>query len=108
MSGKAKPQKHTAKEIAMKHHEAKMRAGGRGGGEEGKEKRKAPKEGKKNVFIACKICFTEQPSLKSMQIHYESKHPKEDWESIKDSYQAQIDANAEEAAKVREQKNKNK
>ena len=44
MSGKAKPQKHTAKEIAQKHHEAKMRAGGRGGGEEGKEKRKAPKE----------------------------------------------------------------
>ena len=37
MSGKAKPQKHTAKEIAQKHHEAKMRAGGRGGGEEGKE-----------------------------------------------------------------------
>ena len=56
MSGKAKPQKHTAKEIAQKHHEAKMRAGGRGGGEEGKEKRKAPKEGKKNIFIAyCKI-----------------------------------------------------
>ena len=39
MSGKAKPQKHTAKEIAQKHHEAKMKAGGRGG-EEGKEKRK--------------------------------------------------------------------
>ena len=39
-----------------------------------------------------------------MQIHYESKHPKEDWEAIKDSYQAQIDSNAEEAAKVREQK----
>ena len=104
MSGKAKPQKHTAKEIAQKHHEAKMRAGGRGGGEEGKEKRKAPKEGKKNIFIKCNICFTEQPSLKSMQIHYESKHPKEDWESVKDSYQAQIDSNAEEAAKAREQK----
>ena len=94
MSGKAKPQKHTAKEIAQKHHEAKMRAGGRGGGE----------EGKKNVFIACKICFTEQPSLKSMQIHYESKHPKEDWEGVKDSYQAMIDSNVEEAAKAREQK----
>ena len=51
MSGKAKPAKHTAKEIAMKDHEAKMRQGGRGGGAEGKEKRKAPKEGKKNVFI---------------------------------------------------------
>ena len=43
MSGKAKPQKHTAKEIAMKAHEAKMKKGGRGGGEDGLEKRKAPK-----------------------------------------------------------------
>ena len=102
MSGKAKPQKHTAKEIAMKHHEAKMKAGGRGGGEEGKEKRKAPKEGKKNVFINCSICFTAQPSLKSMQIHYESKHPKEDWDSVKDAYQAQIDSNIDEAKEKRE------
>ena len=39
-----------------------------------------------------------------MEIHYESKHPKEDWESVKDSYQALIDQNAEEAQKVREQK----
>ena len=43
-----------------------------------------------------------------MQIHYESKHPKEDWEGVKDSYQAQIDSNAEETAKAREQKKKNK
>ena len=91
MSGKAKPQKHTAKEIAMKDHEAKMRKGGRGGGEEGKEKRKAPKEGKKNVFINCTICFTQQPSLKSMQIHYENKHPKENWEDAKVIYERQIE-----------------
>ena len=39
-----------------------------------------------------------------MQIHYESKHPKEDWEGVKDLYQSQIDSNIEEAAKVREQK----
>ena len=50
MWGKAKPQKHTAKEISQKHHEAKMRASGRERGEEGKEKRKAPKEGKK-IFL---------------------------------------------------------
>ena len=93
MSGKAKPQKHTAKEIAMKDHEAKMRKGGRGGGEEGKEKRKAPKEGKKNVFINCSICFTQQPSLKSMQIHYENKHPKENWEDAKVIYEKQIEEN---------------
>ena len=102
MSGKAKPQKHTAKEIAMKDHEAKMRQGGRGGGAEGKEKRKAPKEGKKNVFITCNICFTQQPSLKSMEIHYENK-----WEDIKFTYEKQIEDNAE-AAKEQREKMKNK
>ncbi len=43
MAGKAKPKKHTAKEIAGKVHAAKMRAGGAGGGEGGKAKRTAPK-----------------------------------------------------------------
>ena len=104
MSGKAKPQKHTAKEIAQKHHEAKMRKGGRGGGEEGKEKRKAPKEGKKNVFINCSICFAQQPSLKSMQIHYENKHPKENWEDAKVIYERQIEEN--EAIALAQRNNK--
>jgi hypothetical protein len=79
MGGKAKPTKHTAKEIAMKHHEAKMKKGGRGGGQDGIEKRNAPKEGKRNIFIKCEKCFLMQPSLKSMEIHYENKHPKESW-----------------------------
>jgi hypothetical protein len=43
MGGKAKPTKHTAKEIEGKHHAAKMKAGGCGGGEGGKLKRVAPK-----------------------------------------------------------------
>ncbi len=83
MAGKAKPTKHTAKEIAGKHHEAKMRNGGRGGGAEGIDKRKAPKEGKRDIFLKCEKCLLMQPSLKSMSIHYESKHPKEDWEKAK-------------------------
>lgn len=84
MGGKAKPTKHTAKEIAGKIHLAKMRAGGCGGGQSGKEKRVAPKEGKKDVYIQCEKCLTMQPSLKSMQIHYENKHPKENWaEAVK-------------------------
>ena len=95
MSGKAKPQKHTAKEIAMKAHEAKMKKGGRGGGEDGLEKRKAPNEGKRNIFIKCTICFTMQPSVKSMGIHYESKHPKEDWETIKANYEAEFNSQIE-------------
>lgn len=67
-----------------------MRKGGRGGGEEGKEARKAPKEGKRNIFLNCSICFTQQPSVKSMKIHYESKHPKEDWEVAEKQYEAQF------------------
>ena len=81
-----------------------MGAGRKEVGEKGKEKRRGPKEGKKNVFIKCIIFFTGQPSLKSIQINYESKHPKEDWEGIKDAYKAKIDSNAEEDAKVKEQK----
>ena len=80
MGGKAKPTKHTAKEIAMKHHAAKMKAGGTGGGADGKDSRKAPKEGKRNIFLTCGKCFSQMPSLKSMQIHFENKHPKENWE----------------------------
>ena len=39
MAGKAKPKKHTTAEINKKIHDAKMKAGGAGGGNEGKEKR---------------------------------------------------------------------
>lgn len=80
MAGKAKPKKHTTKEIEGKIHAAKMRAGGCGGGANGIQKRIAPKEGKKDVYIICEKCLTQQPSIKTMQIHYENKHPKENWE----------------------------
>lgn len=63
-----------------------MRAGGCGGGQSGKEKRVAPKEGKKDVYIQCVKCLTMQPSLKSMQIHYENKHPKENWNEAQHLY----------------------
>ncbi len=86
MAGKAKPTKHTAKEIAMKNHESKMKKGLRGGGLEGQQKRTAPKEGKKDIFLKCEVCFTMQPSLKSMQIHYENKHAKVDWNKVVSSY----------------------
>lgn len=104
MGGKAKPTKHTSKEIAGKIHAAKMRAGGCGGGESGKAKRIAPKEGKKDVFIQCAKCLTMQPSLKSMQIHYENKHPKENWAEAEKLYNKdeEIDE-AEEYEKYEEQ-----
>ena len=51
-----------------------------------KEKRKEPKEDKKKFYlIKSYIFFTDQPSLNFIQIHYESKYPKEDWESAKSS-----------------------
>ena len=44
-----------------------------------KEKRKEPKEDKKKFYlIKSYIFFTDQPSLNFIQIHYESKYPKED------------------------------
>ena len=79
MGGK-KIQHHTSKEIAMKINASKMKNGGAGGGENGKDGRRAPKEGKKNIFIKCEKCFIMQPSIKSMQLHYEGKHPKETWD----------------------------
>ncbi len=33
---------------------------------------------------------TQQPSLKSMKIHYESKHPKIDWSSVEPFYAEQF------------------
>ena len=96
MGGKAKPTKHTAKEIAGKHHAAKMKAGGCGGGLDGRAKRTAPKEGKKDIFIKCEKCFVMQPSMKSMMIHYENKHPKEDWATAEKLYTAQNDEKTNE------------
>lgn len=98
MGGKAKPTKHTAKEIAGKHHAAKMKAGGCGGGLDGRAKRTAPKEGKRDIFIKCEKCFVMQPSLKSLMIHYENKHPKEDWSAVEKMYTAQQE-NVEEEKK---------
>lgn len=99
MGGKAKPTKHTAKEIAGKHHAAKMKAGGCGGGLDGRMKRTAPKEGKKDIFIKCEKCFVLQPSMKSMMIHYENKHPKENWNDAEKIYLAQNKDETEEEIK---------
>ena len=31
-------------------------------------------------MMQCEKCLAMQPSLKTMQIHYENKHPKDNWE----------------------------
>ncbi|KAG2483603.1 hypothetical protein HYH03_017545 [Edaphochlamys debaryana] len=76
--GKAKPAKHTAKEIAMKAHAATTNMGGGG---EGKEDRLGGKAG--HAKYQCHICRQQAPDLKSMQMHHEARHPKELWEPEK-------------------------
>ncbi|PNH03384.1 hypothetical protein TSOC_010577 [Tetrabaena socialis] len=76
--GKAKPAKHTAKEIAMKVAEATTN---KGGGKSGLEDRLGGKAG--HAKFQCHICKQPAPDLKSMQMHHESRHPKEPWEPEK-------------------------
>ena len=69
MGGKAKPTKHTAKEIAKKVFEATCNRGGGAGGIAARLDAKCS--------FKCYICLCAQPSEKSLQIHFESKHPKD-------------------------------
>ncbi|VFQ92666.1 unnamed protein product [Cuscuta campestris] len=82
MTGKAKPKKHTAKEIAAKEDAATTN---RGGGLAGKADRTGEVKGGHARF-ECPLCKVTAPSIKSMQIHHESKHPKTPFEesNIKD------------------------
>jgi hypothetical protein len=89
MGRKGKTQKHTAKEIAAKHKAAKEKNGAAGGGGKGAALREAKKLA---TMIICDICKTKQPSVKSMALHYDSKHPKDDWNAAKSKYEAERDA----------------
>merc|ERR1712032_1278197 len=82
-----KTQKHTAKELAAKAKAAKMKGGGAGGGGSGLASRlnKTLK-----IMVFCNICKTQQPSVKSMKIHYDSKHPKVDWAEARAGYEEQF------------------
>lgn len=90
MGRKGKTQTHTAKELAGKSAAAKHAAGGAGFGGAGAEKRKAA--GAK-VAVFCEICKGIQPNMKSMEAHYDGKHPKENWREIGPKYEAQFGAN---------------
>jgi hypothetical protein len=72
MTGKAKPKKHTAKEIAAKIDAATTN---RGGGKAGLADRLAQDKGG-HAKLACPLCRTAAPDIKSMQIHHEARHPK--------------------------------
>ncbi|WIA38483.1 hypothetical protein OEZ86_001805 [Tetradesmus obliquus] len=69
--GKAKPAKHTAAEIKAKVHAATTNMGG---GKAGLQDRKGGAVG--HAKYKCPVCMTAAPDLKSMQLHWENKHPK--------------------------------
>lgn len=84
MGRKGKTQKHTAAEINAKHKAAKEARGAAGGGNNGVNNRKTV--GNK-ISIQCEICKTIQPNIKSMELHYDNKHTKINFSSIKDKYE---------------------
>ncbi|KAI4374027.1 hypothetical protein MLD38_012074 [Melastoma candidum] len=79
MTGKAKPKKHTAKEIAAKVDAATTN---RGGGKAGLADRSGQEKGGHAKF-ECPHCKTTAPDVKSMQIHHEARHPKIPFEESK-------------------------
>ena len=87
MGRKGKTQKHTAAETAAKHKAAKEARGGAGGGGSGAEIRKTI--GNKTSVI-CEECLVQQPSIKSMEIHYDSKHRKINFEEKREMYDIQF------------------
>lgn len=72
MTGKAKPKKHTAKEIQAKVDAATTN---RGGGKAGLLDRTGLEKGG-HAKYECPHCKVTAPDLKTMQIHHDSKHPK--------------------------------
>lgn len=79
MTGKAKPKKHTAKEIAAKVDAATTN---RGGGKAGQADRSGNEKGG-HAKYECPHCKTTAPDLKSMQIHHDARHPKIPYEEDK-------------------------
>lgn len=85
MGGKAKPTKHTASEIAAKTAAALTN---KGGGKEGKADRLGGKAG--HAKFQCHVCKVQAPSLKSMEAHFEAKHPTLPWEPEKCTNQHEV------------------
>lgn len=76
--GKAKPAKHTAKELAAKTAASTVNAGG---GKAGLADRKGGAAG--HSKFVCYVCAQQAPSLKNMEDHFSSKHPKENMDAEK-------------------------
>lgn len=79
MGGKAKPTKHTSKELQAKADLHKPRGGGKAGQAE-----RAPL-----VAYICTICRQNIASTHALKVHYEAKHPKEALDES--AYEAQME-----------------
>ena len=79
MTGKAKPKKHTAKEIASKIDAATTN---RGGGKAGMADRTGQEKGG-HAKLECPHCKITVPDVKSMQIHHEARHSKIPYDETK-------------------------
>lgn len=79
MTGKAKPKKHTAKEIQAKVDAATTN---RGGGKAGLADRSGIEKGG-HAKWECPHCKVTAPDVKSMQIHHDARHPKIPFEEAK-------------------------
>merc|ERR1711865_1292088 len=75
MGGKAKMTKHTAKELNAKAAQALT---DRGGGKSGIANRTSGHSKAK-----CYVCLADMPSVASLKIHFDSKHPKETFDEGK-------------------------
>ncbi|TMW62267.1 hypothetical protein Poli38472_009760 [Pythium oligandrum] len=81
MGGKAKFQKHTAKELQGKADAHRNR----GGGKTGTEQRMVAK-----LNFTCEICMSASPDIKSFEAHYVNKHPRAEFN--KDEFVAKAEA----------------
>ena len=71
MPRKAKPTKHSTKELNKRK---KLATQDRGGGKSGRKERGGGVTG--GAKMQCYICMLFMPDSKTMQIHFDSKHPK--------------------------------
>eukprot|EP00812_Abedinium_dasypus_P009452 NODE_3140_length_824_cov_686.530559.p2 GENE.NODE_3140_length_824_cov_686.530559~~NODE_3140_length_824_cov_686.530559.p2 ORF type:complete len:119 (+),score=36.00 NODE_3140_length_824_cov_686.530559:109-465(+) len=71
MTGKAKPQKHSAKELKQKEYAATVN---RGGGAAGAADRAGGKAG--HARYQCPICKQAAPDPKSGEAHWDARHSK--------------------------------
>ncbi|PIA49373.1 hypothetical protein AQUCO_01300296v1 [Aquilegia coerulea] len=98
MTGKAKPKKHTAKELAAKLDAATTN---RGGGKAGLVDRTGIAKGG-HAKYECPHCKITAPDVKSMQIHHDSKHPKIPFDDTKiQNLHATVGAAAADTSKPR-------